>query len=385
MRLHNAWCYRHLLLSYEFGRSLWNCRRNLEAMENNRPLPAGPFLAELDVTYRCNLRCRMCQRWQSSRRDEMAFSEYQSLAAEFKMLGVRQVSIAGGEPLLREDVFRIIGALAGRGMSVNLCTNGTLVEKYGRQIVDSGATCVTVSLDGATAGPHDEIRGKAGSWGRIEKGVRSFKEQRRGRRAILRVRMTVSNANAHEMRAFYERWRNVADDVLFQPVHRCRKALYIGLPEGDVNLEASVIDEQLQGTPMARDPYMRNLVASLAACGSYPSIPCYAGILMVRIDPWGNVYPCLEQHVCVGSVRSDGFSGVWNSKPLDEERRRLMSRRTCNCWYNNTALIGHFGALIKKTIPAGRSRRTAQQTIHAPTRPPPTAAGPVRLDISAIE
>ncbi|MCK7512429.1 MAG: hypothetical protein MZV70_55910 [Desulfobacterales bacterium] len=32
---------------------------------------------------------------------------------------------------------------------------------------------------------------------------------------------------------------------------------------------------------------------------------CYAGVLMARIDPWGHVYPCLEQHVCVGSVRDE--------------------------------------------------------------------------------
>lgn len=75
---------------------------------------------------------------------------------------------------------------------------------------------------------------------------------------------------------------------------------------------------------------------------------------MARIDPWGSVYPCLEQHVCVGSVRRNGFSSVWKSKPFDEERSRLASRRNCRCWYNNTALIAHFGTLIRKTVTTGR-------------------------------
>lgn len=356
MRFHNVWCYRNMLLSRGFTKSLWKSRKNLAADEKGLSLPAGPYMAELDVTYRCNLQCRMCQRWQDPRRDELSLEEYRELGVEFDALGVHQISIAGGEPLLREDVFCIIAGFAERSMSVNLCTNGMLVEKYRRQISESGATCVTVSLDGATADRHDDIRGKAGSFRQIERGIISFLEQRRGRMPILRVRMTVSNANAREMRPFYERWHGVADDVLFQPIHHCRDAFYTGLPEVELNLDAAVVSDQVHGTPMARDLYMRGLITSLNACGGYPSIPCYAGVLMARIDPWGNVYPCLEQHVCVGSVRSAGFAGVWNSKPFDEERKRLASRRNCRCWYNNTALIGHFGALIQNTIPSGRNR-----------------------------
>ncbi|MGE5258197.1 MAG: radical SAM/SPASM domain-containing protein [Hyphomicrobiales bacterium] len=355
MRFHNVWCYRNILLSKGFAKSLWKSRKNLAAAENNLPLPAGPYMAELDVTYRCNLQCQMCQRWRDPRRDELAIETYRGLAVEFDALGVHQISIAGGEPLLREDVFSIIAVFAERGMSVNLCTNGMLVEKYRRRIAESGATCVTVSLDAATADRHDEIRGKAGSFRQIERGIISLLEQRSGRKPILRVRMTVSNANANEIRQFYEQWHGLADDVLFQPVHHCTDSYYTGMPEAALNLDASVISSQLRGTPLATDPYMRGLITSLSECGAYPSSPCYAGVLMARIDPWGNVYPCLEQHVCVGSVRRDSFSDVWNSKPLKEERKRLASRRNCRCWYNNTALIGHFGTLIQNTI-SGRKR-----------------------------
>jgi MoaA/NifB/PqqE/SkfB family radical SAM enzyme len=241
MRLYNVWCYRNMLLSRGFAKSLWKSRKNLAAVANGHPLPAGPYMAELDVTYRCNLQCRMCQRWQDPRPDELSLDEYRDLAVEFAALGVHQISIAGGEPLLREDVFRIIAGFAQRGMSVNLCTNGMLVEKYRRQISESGATCVSVSLDGATADRHDDIRGKSGSFRQIERGVLSFLRQRSDRMPILRVRMTVSNANANEIRPFYERWHGVADDVLFQPVHHCRDAYYTGLPDSALSLYSSVI------------------------------------------------------------------------------------------------------------------------------------------------
>jgi MoaA/NifB/PqqE/SkfB family radical SAM enzyme len=266
-------------------------------------------------------------------------------------MGVHQISIAGGEPLLRQDVFRIIEGFAAAGMSVNLCTNGMLVEKYRREIADSGASCVTVSLDGATAACHDTLRGHTGSFQQIERGIESFLAQRANGTPVVRVRMTVSADNSSEVRKFYTQWRGKADDVLFQPVHQCRDAYYTGMQKACLRVDAALISAQLQRTPLANDPYMKKWVESLAAGEGVPNSPCYAGVLMARIDPWGNVYPCLEQHVCVGSVRATPFSEIWNSTALKQERLRLSGDRACRCWYNNTALIGHFGTLIKNTIP----------------------------------
>ena len=356
MRFNNFWCYRHILLSKGFARTLWNSRNNLKADRDGLPLPAGPYMAELDITYRCNLQCQMCQRWQDPRRDELSLETYRHLAHEFTELGVHQISVAGGEPLLREDVFRIIESFAKRGMSVNLCTNGMLIEKYRRDITESGATCITVSLDGATAGCHDAIRGREGSLQQIERGIESFLGRRANGTPILRVRMTISNANSQEVQDFYSKWNGVADDVLFQPVHQCIDAYYTGMPAACLEVDAAVIAEQLRGTRLGKDPYMQRWIDSIAAGQGVPELSCYAGVLMARIDPWGDVYPCLEQHVCVGSLRTESFSRIWNSTALSRERRRLANDRTCRCWYNNTALIGHFGTLIKNTIANGRKR-----------------------------
>jgi MoaA/NifB/PqqE/SkfB family radical SAM enzyme len=351
MRFNNYKCYLRMLVSGGFLRSLWNARGNLAACAKNNPPPAGPYMVELDVTYRCDLHCRMCERWKDPRQGELSLEEYRRLALELRELGVHQISIAGGEPLLRPDVFAIIESFARRGMSVNLCTNGMQLGRYADEIAASGATCVTVSLDGATAACHDAVRGRAGSHARVIANIDSFLARRRRRLPLLRVRMTVSNTNAGEIRQFYRQWRHVADDVLLQPVHHCRDAHYHGADETAFDLDPAVIADQLRGTPMARDRYMQQLVAGLTQTGSFPAVPCFAGVLMARIDPWGNIYPCLEQHVRIGSLREKGFRAVWNSAAFEAERRRLASNRPCRCWYNNTAMIGHYGALLNRTTP----------------------------------
>jgi MoaA/NifB/PqqE/SkfB family radical SAM enzyme len=351
MRLNNFWTYRRILCTGGFLSALRHARQNLAAARRGDSPPFGPFMAELDVTYRCNCRCSMCQRWQDTRSDGLRSEDYAELAGEFARMGVFQVSIAGGEPLLRPDIFEIIAHFAGRGMSVNLCTNGMLLEKYHREVAASGASCVTVSLDGATAACHDGIRGVPGSLARIEQGVAAALGRRNGGKApLLRVRMTVAGPNTAEIGDFCRKWEGRADDVLLQPVHRCDPSFYTGLDENGLRLDPEAISAQLRGTAMAGDPYMGRLTESLAATGLYPLMSCYAGILMARIDPWGRVYPCLEQHTAVGSIREGGFGAVWGSAAFTRERHRLAAGRACRCWYNNTAMIGHFGRRLEKTL-----------------------------------
>ncbi len=349
MRFSNFWDYRRILFSKSFASALWHSRQNLLAYGQGRPLAAGPYMAELDVTYQCNCRCRMCQRWKDQRGDELSVDEYKALAGVLHQLGSHQISIAGGEPLLRNDVFTIIESFSGLGMSVNLCTNGFLLKKYHDEICKTGATCVTVSLDGASAASHDHIRGLPGSYAQIEEGIRRLLVHPASSRPIIRVRMTISNRNVNEMRAFYQKWIDVVDDVLFQPVHHCREAYYTGMDKTALYLDPQLISEQISGTPLQKDNYMKRLVESLKACGTFPHHQCYAAVLMARIDPWGNVYPCLEQHVRVGSIRETDFRSIWKSEFINKEREHLASDRSCRCWYNNTALIGYYGNLLEKT------------------------------------
>jgi MoaA/NifB/PqqE/SkfB family radical SAM enzyme len=361
MRLNNFWCYRRILFSRGFASAVWNSRKNVVAYHQKRPLKAGPYMAELDITYRCNCRCQMCQRWNDPRRGELSFEEYTKLADDLHAMGSHQISISGGEPLLRGDVFQIIESFAQRGMSVNLCTNGLLLKKYRDEVRSSGMTCVTISLDGATAASHDKIRGIPGSYKQIEEGIEHLLKTPRSSRPILRVRMTVSNHNAREIGPFYERWHTIADDVLLQPVHRCTDAFYTGMDESDLKIDPEIIARQVVDTPFANDNYIKRLINSLKTSNSFPHQNCYAGVLMARIDPWGNVYPCLEQHVRIGSVRENDFQTIWNSDNFDKERKRLASNRPCSCWYNNTALIGHYGNLLGST-PGKAVKDLAQNT-----------------------
>ena len=353
MQFNELWRYKRILKSRRFVGSVWGARKNVLATNLGNPPVAGPYMAELDVTYRCNCRCKMCQRWQDSRKEGLSLAEYHRLAEVFRDLGVYQVSLAGGEPLLREDIFDIISGFAAQGMSVNLCTNGTLLEKYVDPLRRSGASCVTVSVDGATADSHESIRGTRGDYAKIERGIRRLVAHPFQSRPMVRVRMTVSNVNVQEMHGYYDKWVPMVDHVLIQPVHHCGDAFYTGKDREIFQLDMTRLMHQLEGHPLAREMYVRPLLKSFKESGCFPQGRCYAGILMVRIDPWGKVYPCLEQHVCVGSIKEADFMTIWNSNTFNDARRQIFEDDTCNCWYNNTAMISHSAKMLYLTTAKG--------------------------------
>jgi hypothetical protein len=163
--------------------------------------------------------------------------------------------------------------------------------------------------------------------------------------------MTICGENQKEVGAFYEKWHSLADDVLLQPVHQCPDSFYAG-PDPDLfRLNPEVLARHLAGTPFGKKSgYLAEFLRSLREGKSFPAHRCYAGVLRVRLDPWGNVYPCLEQHVRVGSVRDGEFEAIWNSNFFNRVRNGLAGngKCKCKCWYNNTALISHYGRILER-------------------------------------
>ena len=107
----------------------------------------------VSVTDKCNFRCSYCMppeglEWLP--RDEvLSFEEIERLVRILASMGVEEVRITGGEPLVRRDVPVLVGMLA-RIPGVNdlaLTTNGVLLDRYAAPLVAAGLRRINVSLD----------------------------------------------------------------------------------------------------------------------------------------------------------------------------------------------------------------------------------------------
>ena len=127
----------------------------------------GPLHAVLDLSSRCNLRCRYCCFFSSEAEAacrELSTEAMVAKIAECAAAGVWQVTLRGGEALLRGDFPEILRAVIDSRMRFTLLTNGILLDDKFAAAIAASRRCdfVKVSLDGPEE-LHDEMRG-AGSW-----------------------------------------------------------------------------------------------------------------------------------------------------------------------------------------------------------------------------
>jgi cyclic pyranopterin phosphate synthase len=107
----------------------------------------------LSVTDRCNLRCAYCMpqgraKW-IPRSDLLTANEILGIVAEGVRLGIRQVRLTGGEPLVRPDILDIVRGLAAiPGIEdLSLTTNAVLLDKLAFPLAEAGLGRVNISLD----------------------------------------------------------------------------------------------------------------------------------------------------------------------------------------------------------------------------------------------
>ncbi len=124
-----------------------------------------PIYAVWEVTLQCDLACGHCgSRAGLPRPDELSTSEALDLILQMKALGVREVSLIGGEAYLRSDWLTIIRAIRDAGMIANLTTGGRgLDEARARGAADAGLQAASVSIDGLRD-VHDHLRRLSGSF-----------------------------------------------------------------------------------------------------------------------------------------------------------------------------------------------------------------------------
>jgi cyclic pyranopterin phosphate synthase len=107
----------------------------------------------VSVTDKCNFRCTYCMPAEGLewlRRDEiLSFEEIQRLVRVMAAMGVNEIRVTGGEPLVRRDLPTLVGMLAETpGVDeLSLTTNGVLLDRLAAPLVQAGLRRVNVSLD----------------------------------------------------------------------------------------------------------------------------------------------------------------------------------------------------------------------------------------------
>ena len=107
----------------------------------------------VSVTDRCNFRCQYCMPAEGlawlERAEILSFEEIERVVALMASMGVRDVRLTGGEPLVRRDFPRLVAMLSALDgvQDLSLTTNGYLLERDADELVAAGIGRVNVSID----------------------------------------------------------------------------------------------------------------------------------------------------------------------------------------------------------------------------------------------
>lgn len=140
-----------------------------------------PRAIELEVTTRCNLRCRICEHthWDEVGED-MSFGDFKHIVDQFPDL--RWMGITGiGEQFLNPDFMDMLAYLKGRGVFVEFFNSGNMMTpERSRRLVELGVDKIWISMEAATASTYESTRVGA----RFERVVENVRELFRIKREL---------------------------------------------------------------------------------------------------------------------------------------------------------------------------------------------------------
>ncbi|TQF82797.1 pyrroloquinoline quinone biosynthesis protein PqqE [Elioraea sp. Yellowstone] len=121
-----------------------------------------PYTLVAELTYRCALRCGYCSNpldW-TERHDALATADWIRVLSEAEALGVMQVTLTGGEPLLRDDLDAIVAHGRRLELYQTLITSGVpLTRARLAGLRDAGLDAVQLSIQDADETRSDRIAG----------------------------------------------------------------------------------------------------------------------------------------------------------------------------------------------------------------------------------
>ena len=131
-----------------------------------------------EITLKCNLACSHCgSRAGQARTQELSTEEALDLVQQLAEVGIKEVTLIGGEAFMRPDWLEIAGAITQAGMLCGMTTGGFGVSlETARRMKAAGIATVSVSVDGGSAETHDRLRGKTGAWHSAFRTMSHFRE-----------------------------------------------------------------------------------------------------------------------------------------------------------------------------------------------------------------
>ena len=155
-----------------------------------------PTDASIILTYRCPMRCQMCNIWQNPTdvKKEIKPEELEILPK------LKFINLTGGEPFIREDLEDVVRVCYTKTPRIVISTSGWFEDRVIALAQKFPNIGIRISIEGLSQ-KHDELRGRPGGF---DKGLRTLLTLKDMGLKDIGFGCTVSNHNSHDMLSLYQ-------------------------------------------------------------------------------------------------------------------------------------------------------------------------------------
>lgn len=285
------------------------------------------FSVLVELTYRCNLDCFFCYNDLGLRGRPLTTDQYLRFFEDLRDMQVLNLVLTGGEPLAHPDFLRLGRHARELGFVVRIKSNGhALRGMLARRIKEEiDPFVVELSLHGARAETHDRQTRVPGSFERLTANIRELVAL--GFRVKLNSTLTSWNeGELEEMCALADGLGvrlNIGAEVTPRDDGDRSPLAIAASPEGLRRLF-----ELLQARARKAASGQTGPTSVREADEGLPVAPdkhCGAGSSGIAVDPFGNVYPCVQWRRAVGNLHEKSIKETWAGSQALEDIRRLTA------------------------------------------------------------
>ncbi len=295
------------------------------------------------VTYRCNARCSMCNRYKAPSKPE----EEISIETIKKLPKMYFTNITGGEPFIRTDIKDIVRELYKKSDRIVISTNGFFTDRIVDLCKEFPQIGIRISIEGLE-NTNNEIRGLENGY---QKGYQTLKTLREMGMTDVGFGMTVQDKNAPDLVPLYKLSDEMGMEFATASLQNSfdfveAKNIIKDRPMVAKNFENLVNELLASKSPKKwfRAYFNHGLINYIY--GQKRLLPCDMSFDTFFIDPYGDVMPCngTKDKEVMGNLNRQSWDELWNSPEAEAVRKKV---RCCDreCW-----MIGSVSPAMHKYI-----------------------------------
>lgn len=287
------------------------------------------------VTYRCNARCTMCNRYKAPSTPD----EEISLETIRKLPPMYFTNVTGGEPFIRTDLKDIIRELDKLSDRIVISTNGFFTDRILDLCREFPNVGIRISIEGLEQ-TNNEIRGLENGF---QRGYETLKKLREMGLKDVGFGMTVQDRNAPDLVPLYQLSNELDMEFATASLHNSFYFVEAHNIIHDRPMVAKCFEDLINELLKSNSPkkwfrayFNHGLIRYIY--GEPRLLPCDMSFDTFFIDPYGDVMPCngTKDKEVMGNLNTQSWDEVWNGAGAEAVRQRV---RCCDrqCWMIGSA------------------------------------------------